>query len=186
MSKCLLKYKKANDYLKRTRHGNYITWKIIHRTTQSIFICKVSTCISINNEKETRKTGFNWCRIELGGGVFFSGVIRCVVHSFINCTGNRHWSGLDYKPMKHNLREIKDKRFSAYIHFYTNGYIWTKHYITLQCRPKQKQKNKTKQRKKPHKNKQNVKSEQNKHLVMSNINNTKIYETCEYVTVLSF
>lgn len=100
--------------------------------------------------KKPEKTGFNWCRIELGGGVFCSGVIRCVVHSFINCTGNRHWSGLDYKPMKHNLREIKDKRFSAYINFYTNGYIWTKYYITLQFRPKQKQKqkNKTKQRKK--------------------------------------
>lgn len=67
-------HQKTNDYFKRTRHGN-ITWKVIHRTTQSIFICKVSTCISINNEKETRKTGFNWCRIELGGGVFFPGVI---------------------------------------------------------------------------------------------------------------
>lgn len=51
---------------------------------------------------------------------------------------------------------------------------------------KNKKTKQNKTEKKPHKNKQNVKSEQNKHLVMSNINNTKIYETCEYVTVLSF
>lgn len=130
-------HQKTNDYFKRTLNGN-ITWKVIHRTTQSIFICKVSKCISINNEKETRKTGFNWCQIELGGGVFCSGVIRCVVHSFINCTGNRHWSGLVYKPMKHNFREIKDKRFSVYINIDTNGYIWTKYYNTLQFKPKKK------------------------------------------------
>lgn len=99
----------------------------------------------INNEKETRKTGFNWCRIELGGGVFCSGVIRCVVHSFINCTGNHLWSCLVYKLMKHNLREIKDKRFSVYMNIYTNGYIWTKYYNTLQFRPKKKTKRKNKQ-----------------------------------------
>lgn len=60
--------------------------------------------------------------------------------------------------------------------------------IILHYNVDQNKNKKTKQNreKKPHKNKQNVKSEQNKHLVMSNINNTKIYETCEYVTVLSF
>lgn len=60
--------------------------------------------------------------------------------------------------------------------------------IILHYNVDQNKNKKTKQNreKNPHKNKQNVKSEQNKHLVMSNINNTKIYETCENVTVLSF
>lgn len=121
-----------------------------------------------------------WRRILSGSDRF-----RCAVHSFINCTGNRNWFGLVYKTMKHNLGEIQDKRFSAYINIYTNGYIWTKYYNTLQFKPKKKTKRK-KQTNCEVRIKQTSSTETDHSLVMSNINKTVLSSSRRIFEILLY